>query len=59
MDTIKDKIANCEWWEQRDASALFALQGAMKANQAELKRLRALLLIAEEKLLKGTASNNV
>lgn len=58
MDTIKDKIANCEWWEQRDASALFALQGAMKANQAELKRLRD-MLIAEEKLLKGTASNNV
>jgi hypothetical protein len=30
----------------------------MKANQAELKRLRD-MLIAEEKLLKGTASNNV
>jgi hypothetical protein len=58
MDTIKEKIANCEGWEQRDACALHALQGAMKANQAELKRLRA-LLIAEEKLLKDTTGNNV
>lgn len=58
MDTIKDKIASCEWWEQRDASALFALQGAIKANKAELKRLRD-MLITEEKLLKDSTSNNV
>jgi hypothetical protein len=58
MDTIKEKIANCEFWEQRDANSLHHLQNAMKANKAELKRLRE-LLIAEEKLLKGTASNNV
>jgi hypothetical protein len=58
MDTIKEKIANCEWWEQKDAFRLFHLQNAMKANKAELKRLRE-LLIAEEKLLKGTTSNNV
>jgi len=58
MDTIKEKIANCEFWEQRDAFALFHLQNAMKANKAELKRLRE-LLIAEEKLLKDTTGNNV
>lgn len=54
------EIVGCEWWEQRDASALFALQGAIRANMArmaELKekvfKLKAVKLLNERDADKG------